>query len=83
MRILAKRQQEALSRDVSWLDNLIREERLGTAGEGPVAPARHFGRGRDEGDAQLASGQARPSRQCLAVAVGSARTGGTGPRRKQ
>ena len=32
MRVLAERQQEALSRDVSWLDNLIREERLGAAG---------------------------------------------------
>ena len=32
MRVLAERQQEALSRDVSWLDNLIQEERLGTAG---------------------------------------------------
>ena len=46
MRVLAERQQEALSRDVSWLDNLIREERLGTGGgmgaagaAGPAEPA--------------------------------------------
>jgi DNA-binding PadR family transcriptional regulator len=38
MRILAERQQEALSRDVSWLDNLIQEERLGTAGARPAEP---------------------------------------------
>jgi hypothetical protein len=31
MRILAERQQDALSRDVSWLDDLIREERAGSA----------------------------------------------------
>lgn len=43
MRVLAERQQEALSRDVSWLDNLIQEERLGTAAgigaEGPAGAA--------------------------------------------
>jgi DNA-binding PadR family transcriptional regulator len=46
MRVLAERQQEALSLDVSWLDNLIREERLGAAGvmgagsaEGAAEPA--------------------------------------------
>ncbi len=40
MRVLAERQQEALARDVSWLDNLIREERLGAAaGRGAEGPA--------------------------------------------
>jgi DNA-binding PadR family transcriptional regulator len=45
MRVLAERQQEALSRDVSWLDDLIREERMGAAGAmgaaaaGPAEPA--------------------------------------------
>ncbi|HXW78333.1 MAG TPA: PadR family transcriptional regulator, partial [Acidimicrobiales bacterium] len=50
MRVLSERQQDALSRDVSWLDDLIREERAGNAVEdqagagasagprGPVAP---------------------------------------------
>jgi DNA-binding PadR family transcriptional regulator len=38
MRVLSERQQEALSRDVSWLDNLIREERLGTVDAGPIGP---------------------------------------------
>jgi DNA-binding PadR family transcriptional regulator len=31
MRVLTERQQEALSRDVSWLDNLIQEERTSAA----------------------------------------------------
>ena len=35
MRVLSERQQEALSRDVSWLDNLIQEERAGAVGERP------------------------------------------------
>jgi DNA-binding PadR family transcriptional regulator len=39
MRVLAERQQEALSRDVSWLDHLIQEERLGTGAAGPSEPA--------------------------------------------
>jgi DNA-binding PadR family transcriptional regulator len=38
MRVLAERQQDALSRDVSWLDDLIREERLGSAGTSPAGP---------------------------------------------
>jgi DNA-binding PadR family transcriptional regulator len=45
MRILVDRQQEALSRDVSWLDGLIQEERTGSAGAGPVRlPADPTGR---------------------------------------
>jgi DNA-binding PadR family transcriptional regulator len=47
MRILADRQEEALSRDVSWLDSLIQEERSGvaaaqTAGS-PLTPSRKGG----------------------------------------
>jgi DNA-binding PadR family transcriptional regulator len=40
VRILLERQQDALSRDVSWLDHLITEERAGEAGTGelPSAP---------------------------------------------
>jgi DNA-binding PadR family transcriptional regulator len=38
MRILTDRQQEALSRDVSWLDSLIEEERTGSAETRPVGP---------------------------------------------
>jgi DNA-binding PadR family transcriptional regulator len=34
MRILSERQQDALSRDVSWLDNLIREERASATSAG-------------------------------------------------
>ena len=34
MRILVERQQEALSRDVSWLEHLITEERAGETGSG-------------------------------------------------
>jgi DNA-binding PadR family transcriptional regulator len=36
MRILSERQQDALSRDVSWLDELIREERAGHAADEQV-----------------------------------------------
>lgn len=36
-RILSERQQEDLSRDVSWLDHLIQEERSGGAGREPLA----------------------------------------------
>jgi hypothetical protein len=35
MRILSERQQEALSGDVSWLDHLIEEERVGRTAPGP------------------------------------------------
>ena len=40
MKILFERQREALSGDVSWLDNLIEEERLGrtVTGPGPFGP---------------------------------------------
>jgi len=38
MRILSERQQEALSRDVSWLDQLIQEERAGKGADEPRAP---------------------------------------------
>jgi DNA-binding PadR family transcriptional regulator len=37
MRILCDRQQDSLSRDVSWLDHLIQEERAGRAGVVPPA----------------------------------------------
>ena len=37
MRILVERQQEALSRDVSWLEHLITEERAGETGSGTAA----------------------------------------------
>ena len=39
MRILAERQHESLSLDVSWLDRLIQEERAGGATPGPSGPA--------------------------------------------
>ncbi len=39
MRILAERQHESLSLDVSWLDRLIQEERAGGAAAGPIGPA--------------------------------------------
>ncbi len=39
MRILAERQHESLSLDVSWLDRLIQEERAGGATSGPIGPA--------------------------------------------
>ena len=46
MRILVERQQDALSRDVSWLDDLIQEERTGSAGTPPAGPpANPTGRG--------------------------------------
>ena len=35
MRILCERQQDSLSRDVSWLDHLIQEERAGGAAAAP------------------------------------------------
>jgi hypothetical protein len=44
MRILSERQQEALSGDVSWLDHLIEEERVGGAVAGPGSRARDMGR---------------------------------------
>jgi DNA-binding PadR family transcriptional regulator len=49
MRILAEREQEALSRDVSWLDNLIREERSGAATAGPIDPPATSGLGATRG----------------------------------
>jgi DNA-binding PadR family transcriptional regulator len=39
MRILAERQHESLSLDVSWLDRLIQEERAGGSTPGPSGPA--------------------------------------------
>ena len=39
MRILAERQHESLSLDVSWLDRLIQEERAGGETSGPIGPA--------------------------------------------
>jgi DNA-binding PadR family transcriptional regulator len=46
MRVLAERQQEALSRDVSWLDGLIQEERTSAAGLRPAeAPGASDGTG--------------------------------------
>jgi DNA-binding PadR family transcriptional regulator len=39
MRILAERQHESLSLDVSWLDRLIQEERAGGVTPGPSGPA--------------------------------------------
>jgi DNA-binding PadR family transcriptional regulator len=50
MKILFERQREALSGDVSWLDHLIEEERVGKTAAGPSslvpAPGRATARGR-------------------------------------
>ena len=39
MRILCERQQDSLSRDVSWLDHLIQEERAGSPAGTPPSRA--------------------------------------------
>jgi DNA-binding PadR family transcriptional regulator len=39
MRILCERQQDSLSRDVSWLDQLIEQERAGNPNSPPLAAA--------------------------------------------
>jgi DNA-binding PadR family transcriptional regulator len=39
MRILCERQKDSLSRDVSWLDHLIHEERAGQASQPPAGTA--------------------------------------------
>ena len=85
MRILAERQHESLSLDVSWLDRLIQEERAGGATPGPSGPAATAA-GAGAGSAAACEaerrpapgGQAGPPRQCFTIAASGARPGGTG-----
>jgi DNA-binding PadR family transcriptional regulator len=65
MRILAERQQDALSRDVSWLDDLIREERAGSAEKAETVSAASPAQPvpAQPVPAQIASSEAVPARE--------------------
>ncbi len=53
MKLLFERQREALSGDVSWLDHLIEEERVGRTAAGPSSPVPAPGRPTARGRSRL------------------------------